>query len=73
MIIKEKIQGLKERHDYLQFEGWCKDVDYGLPRNRPILVCGVYLGICVTEQYRALMKAGFDAYISKEGVLSLNE
>jgi len=42
----------------------------GVPHNRPILVAGAYDAICVGQQHDLLLKAGYDAYMSKEGTLS---
>lgn len=68
--VKAEIHEIKSRHP----DNWTKAGPFilatGVPRDRPILVCGAFLEVCVFEQYRRLLDAGYDAYISKEGVLS---
>lgn len=39
----------------------------GVPRDRPILVCGFFEGQCVRDQYESLKLNGYNAYISREG------
>lgn len=67
--VKEEIEGLKLRYS----DSWIKAGPHilaNVPSNRPILVCGAFREICVSQQYERLLKEGIDAYISKEGVLS---
>jgi len=70
--VKAEIEGIKSRHP----NSWTKAEPYnlatGVPSERPVLVCGAFEEVCVSEQYRKLLQAGYDAYISKEGVLPLS-
>jgi len=70
--VKEEIRSLKLRHS----DSWTKAGPFtlaiGVPYDRPVLVCGAFEEICVSQQYGILIEAGYDAYISKEGTLPLS-
>ena len=70
--VNAEIEGLKSRHP----DSWTKAGPHflatGVPSDRPVLVCGAFEDVCVSQQYRRLLQAGYDAYISREGVLPLN-
>ena len=38
----------------------------GIPKDRPVLVCGFFGDDCVRKQRDALRRTGYDAYICKE-------
>lgn len=38
----------------------------GIPKDRPLLVCGFFGDICVRQQRDALKNAGYDAYVCSE-------
>ena len=70
--VKAEIEGLKSRHP----DSWTKAGPHflaiGVPSDRPVLVCGAFEDVCVSQQYGRLLQAGYDAYISREGVLPLS-
>jgi len=70
--VKAEIEGLKSRHPTSWTKAGPHILATGVPSDRPVLVCGAFEDVCVSQQYRRLLQAGYDAYISREGVLPLN-
>jgi hypothetical protein len=70
--VKAEIEGLKSRHPDSWTNAGPHFLATGVPSDRPVLVCGAFEDVCVSQQYRRLLQAGYDAYISREGVLPLN-
>jgi len=48
-------------------------IDPRVPKGSPVLVCGAFAEACVSEQYMRLIDQGYEAYLSNEGILSLND
>ncbi len=71
--VNKEIEGIKLRHPTSWTKGSPFSVPLGIPKNRPILVCGAYENVCVASQYDKLMNAGYNAYISREGILSYSD
>ena len=67
--INDEIEAIKFRHPNSWTKGSPFFVPPEVPRDKPILVLGAFEDVCVSEQYRQLIEAGYDAYISREGVL----
>ncbi|MBR9704005.1 hypothetical protein GOV12_01230 [Candidatus Pacearchaeota archaeon] len=63
------IETYKRNYDHITIDDLTSPdtIPPNLPKNRPILVCGFFKDICVKDQRDALVKAGYDAYISREG------
>ena len=63
-----EIEAIRQRYDWIPMNDWPPSkIPEGVPRNRPILVCGFYDGICVQEQSDSLRRKGYEAYISRQG------
>jgi len=70
--VLHQINEIKTRHPNSWTKGNPFFVPPEVPRGRPVLVCGVFEEVCVSQQYDKLIQLGFDAYISKEDVLPFN-
>lgn len=70
--VKAEIEEIKSRYPNNWTRAGPHSLATGVPLARPVLVCGVFENVCVSEQYRRLLKAGYEAYISREGVLPLS-
>lgn len=66
-LLKE-IEFIKQNFDHVSAGPF--EIASGVPRNRPIIVCGAYDAVCVGQQHDLLVRGGYDTYISKEGTLS---
>jgi len=68
--VLQEISEIKTRHPNSWTKGSPFLVPSEVPRGRPVLVCGAFEEVCVGQQYHKLIQAGYDAYISREGILS---
>ncbi len=66
--ILREISEIREKYDFVEMNEWPpQTIPLGLPRDRPILVCGFFGSQCVRDQRDSLKSNGYEAYISKEG------
>jgi hypothetical protein len=69
-----EIENIKRNHPYSSIDDKTSPdtIPENLPKNQPILVTGFFRDICVRQQKDALIRAGYNAYIAKEGSYSIN-
>jgi hypothetical protein len=66
--VMNEIEAIREKHDWVPMNDWPPStIPEGVPKDRPILVCGFYDHVCVQEQRDSLRRAGYEAYISRQG------
>jgi len=66
--VMNEIAAIKQGQDWTPMNDWPPSkIPEGVPRDRPILVCGFYDYVCVQEQRDSLRSVGYEAYISRQG------
>lgn len=66
--ILDEIERIKEKYDWVAMDEWPPSkIPEGLPKYRPILVCGFFDYYCVQKQRDSLSSKGYKAYISEQG------
>jgi hypothetical protein len=66
--VSREIAEIREKYDFVEMDEWPpQTIPQGVPKDRPILVCGFFGGQCVMDQRNSLKRNGYDAYISREG------
>lgn len=69
---RDELKHIKRVYDFFAYNMYPPTVILPeIPRKRPILVTGCFDTDCVEKQKRALLAAGFQAYISFEGTFPL--
>ena len=64
-----EINRIRKEEMFAEVKGEPSEIPPDLPKNTKIAVCGAYRNLCVREQFDALKKAGFDAFIYSKATI----